>query len=334
MQHIISAILCASFIQAKPQNQAHYLSTYSNYMKPLTYFAPSPLYSPNVPSLYPESIASYYDGNRRTPDYSKFNSGPYALYPRANFREPKLLKPEAEPFSLDLDDVTNTQPEDSSSELDFAIENKAEVKEEDSDVSDSTYYEDLELTENFANYLRRRTHVEARSSVNDAAHQYNALLAVLLALAKAIRNACSNVDEVYDQIYATTVETYFKYGIHNAEKVAALMEEYIQRGNSRISKLKKLRADLCDKELYCPPVIESRIKDAPLIYVKELEILEALAHLAKTYYSYLVEFNEAAQKGTVLAYLQTNKDRVKVYVMSVVNAVNHLTDKPVKCDGS
>uniref|UniRef100_A0A2A4JVE3 Uncharacterized protein n=1 Tax=Heliothis virescens TaxID=7102 RepID=A0A2A4JVE3_HELVI len=326
MQHIIPIILYASFIQAHPH------STYGNYENLLTYHNDRSQYLPLSPSVYPSPYpapaASNYYGYYRRADYSKFNSDPYGDRP---LREPQPSKfNQPDPFALDLEYPTNAQPEDSLPEIDPAAETKA--KDDDSEGTDSTYSEDLELTENFANYLRKKTQVELLTPVNDPARQYNALLVVIMALARAVRNTCSDFNELYDQIYASTVETYYKYGLTYAEKVPALMEDYIQRGNARIAKIRRLREDVCEKDLFCSIAIESKIKETPLIYVKELETLEAMAHLARSYYSYLEEFSEAAQKANVLSYLQNNKDRLKNYVMNVVNAVDHLADKPVKCD--
>lgn len=68
------------------------------------------------------------------------------------------------------------------------------------------------------------------------------------------------------------------------------------------------------------------------MYVKELETLEALAHLARNYYPYIEEFNQAAQKGNVLGYLQRSKDRLKEYIMHIINSVEHISDRQVICN--
>ncbi|CAH0600795.1 unnamed protein product [Chrysodeixis includens] len=202
------------------------------------------------------------------------------------------------------------------------------------DQKDSqSYAADLELVENFANYLRKRTQLDPVSagSPNDAAHQYNAILAVLIALARAIRNSCVDFEQIYDGIYFDTVDTYYKYGLANADKVAGMIEEYIRKGNSHITKLRALKQEICEKEIFCAVSLNNHIKSSPLLYVKELETLEALTHLAQSYYPYIEEFNQATQKGNALAYLQRSKERLKEYIMHIINSIEHITDRQVTC---
>ncbi|KAF9795396.1 hypothetical protein SFRURICE_004768 [Spodoptera frugiperda] len=199
-------------------------------------------------------------------------------------------------------------------------------------TDEHSYYHDLDLVEQFGNYLRQKTQIKPTDSYDsDPGRQFNALLAVLIALAKIVRSTCADVDAVYDTVYLETVEKNYANGLRNAHKIARAIEEYIRRGHSHIPKLLKLKQELCEEYSSCDRVMDEKIKSNIEIYSKEIEVLESLVHLANTFRDFSEEFNNAAQMRLVLPYLEASKDRVKEYIWSIVNSVEHISDTVVNC---
>ncbi|XP_022827026.1 uncharacterized protein LOC111356770 [Spodoptera litura] len=193
-----------------------------------------------------------------------------------------------------------------------------------------SYYDDLDLVEHFGNYLIQKTEINSPSD-EDAGRQYNALLIVLIALAKIIKNTCTDADGVYDMVYSPTVEKFYSYGLKNADRVLPGIEEYIRRGNAHIPKLLKLKKEKCEEHSSCAAAVDEKVKNNFIIYSKEIEILESIVYLAKSFRDFRKEFSNAATTGSVLSYLQNNKDRVKEYIWNVVSSIDHISNKVIKC---
>ncbi|CAH1643705.1 unnamed protein product [Spodoptera littoralis] len=197
-------------------------------------------------------------------------------------------------------------------------------------TDDHSYYDDLDLVEHFGNYLIQKTEINSPSD-EDAGRQYNALLIVLIALAKIIKNTCTDVEGVYDMVYLPTVEKFYSYGLKNADKVLNGIEEYIRRGNARIPKLLKLKKEKCEEHSSCAAAVNEDVRNNFIIYSKEIEMLESIVYLAQSFRDFRKEFSNAATTGSVLPYLQNNKDRIREYIWNVVSSIDHINGKVIKC---